>query len=150
MCLCVRAGRRKLGLGFCGWEPATGVKRTVGAWAKGCPASAQTAKKLEEAIEPRSVPGRRASLRAAVLESFSPASRAQLRIAHRPLPLGRLSRGRKRIPWQQLPQPRAWALSGSPELTVLFSQGLPDLSSPWKDFGKRRPHPGIPSLTPIA
>lgn len=47
-----------------------------------------------------------------MLESFSPASCAQLRIAQRPLPLGRLSPGRKRVRWKQLPRPRAWALPG--------------------------------------
>jgi hypothetical protein len=120
------------------------MPRTVGAWAKGCP-TAQTAKKLEEAIEPRPLPGRRASLRAAVLESFSPASRAQLRIAHRPLPLGRLSRGRKRIPWEQLPQPRAWALPGSPELTVLFSQDFRISLTPGKISESRDLTPASPA-----
>lgn len=94
------------------------MPRTVSSCTRGCPVSAQIAKKPEEAIEQPPLPGRRASLRAAVLESCSPASRTQLRIAHRPLPLGRLSRGRKKIQKELALQPRAWALPGSPEPTV--------------------------------
>lgn len=72
-----------------------------------CPSSAQTVTKLEEAAEPWLLPRMRASGPAAVLASISPASRTQLRITHRLLPLGRLSQGRKKIRRKSLPQSRA-------------------------------------------
>lgn len=118
-----------------------GMPRTVSAWTRECPALAQLAKKPGKAIEPLPLPGRRASLRAAVLESCSPANRTQLRIAHRSLPFRRLSRGRKRIQWE----PATPALPGSPEPTVLFSQDFQISPAPGKISESRDLTPASPA-----